>query len=768
MANPFGRLQDALSDRYRLERELGQGGMATVYLGEDLKHRRKVAIKVLRPELAASLGAERFLREIETTAQLNHPHILALLDSGAVDGTLFYVMPYVEGESLRDRLGREGQLPLEDALLIAREVADALGYAHGRGVIHRDIKPENILLESGHAVVADFGIARAVSAAGGDRLTETGLAVGTPVYMSPEQAAGSPNLDGRSDLYSLGCVLFEMLSGEPPYTGLTPQMIVAKKLSEPLPRVSVVRETVPAGVEVALSKALARVPADRWPTAEAFAAALARPDILATGAVGAWWRRRAARVGIPVVLAALVAVLVLVRGARRDGGTGVTANSLAIVAFTNTERDTSLDWLSDGLAEEVATQLGGAAGLTVRSAGFVRDAWNVAQGDLRRLATLVSVRYVVEGSYRRTGPRVRVSARLVGVPGGEERWGRVYDRGRDSLANLSDAIATDLAAALGTSPGRAGRRPPNPRAYELYRRGRSFLLRFDVATAHSLFEQAIKTDSTYAQAWAGLALARADLWDLPLLDQYIAIRRAARRALELDSTIPSAYVSLAWVAAALDRDCREGQRLADRALALDSTLPEGWGARGWMLACQNRGAQALEAVRRGWETDTLSTYTASYLGDVTRHVAPERFPAVFNEVRHRLRPDFVPQWAAWIAIRRGDCATAERLLRPTVANGGSVGWYGKALVCLGRRAEAERLVRAEIADAQSGRQRISAFDIGYDLALIGDRDGAVQWLGQAANEPHFFLMWIHLEPDFIELRGDPRFVALERRLGLVP
>jgi Tol biopolymer transport system component len=268
-------LAAALADRYRLERELGAGGMATVYLAEDLKHHRQVAVKVLRPELVSSFGADRFLREIEVTAQLAHPHILPLLASGEVDGTLFYVMPFVEGESLRDRLTQQGQLPLGEAIQIAREVADALGYAHAHGVIHRDIKPENILLQAGHAVVSDFGIARAVTAAKGQGLTQTGMAVGTPTYMSPEQATGSRQIDGRSDIYSLGCVLFEMLSGETPYTGPTPQAILAKKLGQPCPLVSVVRETVPASVEAALVRALAKAPADRFASPGEFAEALA-------------------------------------------------------------------------------------------------------------------------------------------------------------------------------------------------------------------------------------------------------------------------------------------------------------------------------------------------------------------------------------------------------------------------------------------------------------------------------------------------------------
>jgi serine/threonine-protein kinase len=285
-------LRAALADRYTLERELGRGGMATVYLAQDAKLGRPVALKVLRPELAAALGPERFLREITVTAGLDHPHILPLLDSGEAAGFLFYTMPYVEGESLRDRLAREKQLPLEDALQVAREVADALGYAHSRGIIHRDIKPENILLAGGHARVADFGIARAIAVAGTEQLTETGLAVGTPAYMSPEQGAGSRELDGRSDLYSLGCVLYEMLSGETPYLGHTPQAILAKKLTEPAPRVSVIRETVPPGIDDALRTVLARTPADRFATASQFVDALRGDGPIRPARVQPWWRSR--------------------------------------------------------------------------------------------------------------------------------------------------------------------------------------------------------------------------------------------------------------------------------------------------------------------------------------------------------------------------------------------------------------------------------------------------------------------------------------------
>jgi serine/threonine-protein kinase len=307
------RLQQALADRYRIEGRLGEGGMAIVYLGVDLRHHRRVALKVLRPDLAASVGGERFLREIETTAQLTHPHILPLLDSGEADGVLYYVMPFVEGESLRDRLARQRQLPVDEAVQITREAADALGYAHSHGVIHRDIKPENILLESGHAVVADFGIARALSVAGGTRLTETGISIGTPAYMSPEQAAGGQELDGRSDVYSLGCVLYEMLSGVTPYTGPTPLAILAKKLSEPLPRVSIGRKAVPASLEVVLTKVLASAPDDRFATAAEFAAALGGAPFTPLVSAGARRRRRSIAIAGAAVLVVAGGAVLLAR-----------------------------------------------------------------------------------------------------------------------------------------------------------------------------------------------------------------------------------------------------------------------------------------------------------------------------------------------------------------------------------------------------------------------------------------------------------------------
>jgi serine/threonine protein kinase/Tol biopolymer transport system component len=376
------RLAAALADRYRIERELGAGGMATVYLAEDLKHDRKVAVKVLRPELAAAIGAERFLAEIRTTANLQHPHILPLFDSGTADSFLFYVMPFVDGESLRDRLSRETQLPVNDAVRIASEVAGALDYAHRHGVIHRDIKPENILLHDGRALVADFGIALAASRAGGSRMTETGMSLGTPHYMSPEQAMGERKLTPRSDIFALGAVTYEMLAGDPPFSGTSAQAIVARMLAESPPPLRTPRPSVPPALEAAVMKALERVPADRFATAADFASALTGGHLSPVRSPASPLTRLSPRIWS---MAAIAAAGLLGLGAlghrfasRSPGGLGVVratlelgdsvsvrpiANSrLAIapsgrrIAFIGSEGDDAALWVRD-LDQPVARRL---------------------------------------------------------------------------------------------------------------------------------------------------------------------------------------------------------------------------------------------------------------------------------------------------------------------------------------------------------------------------------------------------------------------------
>src|SRR5213594_2735984 len=409
-------LRDALADRYAVERELGRGGIATVFLAEDLKHRRPVAIKVLHPDLAAAVGADRFLREIEVAARLQHPHILPLYDSGAAAGFLYYVMPYVEGESLRDRLEREKQLSLEDTLRIAGEVAGALAYAHSHGVVHRDIKPENVMLSGGTAVVTDFGIARAVTAAGGEhQLTQTGTVIGTPAYMSPEQATGSAEIDGRSDQYSLACVVYEMLVGEPPFTGPTAQAVLARHSLDMVSPPSIVRATIPDAVEGAILRALSKLPADRYPTTALFAEALNTPSA-ATGAVrratlaGGCARGPGWRYALPAAaVVALVAGGAALWARRHSAGAGsaetggLDPRHVAVLYFDDLSAERKLGYLADGLTEALIDALSQVPALSVVSKNGVarfRDAPLAADSVARALSAGTLVRGDVEETGR--------------------------------------------------------------------------------------------------------------------------------------------------------------------------------------------------------------------------------------------------------------------------------------------------------------------------------------------------------------------------------
>ncbi len=521
----------ALRDRYQIERELGRGGMAIVYLAEDLKHQRKVAIKVLRPELAAAVGPERFLREIAIAASLSHPNILPLYDSGDIDGTLYYVMPFVEGESLRDRLNRERQLPLEDALQITQEVADALGHAHALGLIHRDIKPENILFQAGHAVVSDFGIARAVSAAGEATLTETGLAVGTPAYMSPEQASGGKDLDARSDLYALGCVLYEMLSGETPYTGPTPQAILAKKLSEPLPRVSVVRETVGAPLEAALAKVLARTPADRYATARQFAEALTHA---ATAQPAPRARRRAWR----ALAGALGVVLLAVAGwwaAARAGHPRI--ERLAVLPLANFTNDSTQEYFVQGVHEALISELQQAGVTVIGRTSVLR--YQHTDRPIREIARELGVEAVIEGSVFRAADSMEIVVRLIDGRTEASRWQHSY-RGdvRNVFAlyhDVTGAIAREIRSTL--SPEATARlaraRPVNAQAYDDYLQGQFHWQRLnpgDLETALEYFDRALGRDSTYALAYAGIALVWAGRAQMGITSPREAIPKAIAAA----------------------------------------------------------------------------------------------------------------------------------------------------------------------------------------------------------------------------------------------
>jgi serine/threonine-protein kinase len=657
-----GRLRAALSDRYSIEREIGSGGMATVYLAEDLKHHRRVAIKVLDPDLARSLGAERFLREIDTVAGLTHPHVLPLYDSGEADGFLYYVMPFVEGESLRARIDREGPLPVEEALRIAREVADALGHAHTLGIVHRDIKPGNILLEAGHAVVSDFGIARAVDAAGGESLTQTGLAMGTPAYMSPEQAAGEEHVDGRSDLYSLGCVLYEMLGGEVPLMGRTPQALIAKKLSEPPLRVSVLRKAVPEAVDDALVKALARVPADRYGTAAELGAALGVDVAAASGpppsARGGRWRV-AVGVAVALLLGAL-ALSVLDRGEdasepswiRNLATLEADRPTIAVLPLTNLSAEEDNAYFAAGVHEELLRLLSLVRELGVISRTSVLRYAGATQS-IPEIASELGARYLVEGSVQEAGGQVRIHVQLIDATTDQHLWAHRYDRSLEDVFALQSEVAQAIAGELQAvvSPEERERLEARPTqdalAYELYLRAidRNVYVREDWDAAVELLRRATSRDTAFALAHAWLAwgfVGGAVAHEVP--GGYDSAMVRAETAIRFDADLPVAHAVRGFVLADLGHR-EEGEAALQRALSLNPSLGDAWGALaaiGWWYSDFVQGALA---GRQGARVDPRSWNTMLHLSNCLAYMGMSRESAAWIERVLEVEPHNI--WALW-------------------------------------------------------------------------------------------------------------------------
>jgi len=548
------RLTTALADRYRIERELGQGGMATVYLAEDLKHGRRIALKVMQPELAAAIGPDRFLREIRTTANLRHPHIVPLFDSGDADGLLWYAMPFVEGESLQARLAREGQLGLDAALRIGREVAGALGYAHGRGVIHRDIKPGNILLEAGHAVVADFGIASAVSVAGGEKLTQTGMIVGSPAYMSPEQASGSESPDARSDLYSLGCVIYEMLAGQPPFTAPTAMVVMAKHMLDPVPPIATARPGLPGHVTRAVERLLTKAPADRYPSAEDWIAALEE---------GA---------GDETTV---------------SGGSAVRAAEgfwIAVLPFRHRGSGPGLEALAEGLTEDIVTGLSRFSYLKVvarsTAARFMGDSV-----DVRVAGRELGARYIMEGSLRQAGPTLRMSVQLVDTESGTHLWAEHYDRtfAPEDLFSVQDDIGSRIVSTVADMNGvlphtmseaLRHRDPQTLTPYEMVLRGFGYVARLtpdEHAIVRDGLERAVAQAPQSADVWSMLAFVYAEEHKHDFNQRPDPLGRsldAARRAVAI---APSSHLGYHMLAQAyfFRGEFRAFRNAADRAVLLN-------------------------------------------------------------------------------------------------------------------------------------------------------------------------------------------------------
>jgi serine/threonine-protein kinase len=658
MTTALEHVQSALAPRYLIRRELGAGGMAVVYLADDPRHERAVAVKVMRSELAAALGPERFLREIRIAARLRHPHIVPLYDSGEADGLLYYVMPYVEGESLRDRLRRERQLPMDEALGIGREVADALAHAHEHELVHRDIKPENILLEGGHALVADFGIARAVgSAATKDLTTATGLAIGTPAYMSPEQALGDAAVDARSDVYALGCVVYEMLVGEPPYTGPTAQAIMARRLSEPVRSLRTVRDTVPDQLERAVMRALARVPADRFRSATAFRDALVggqgapdRSDGAKARAGQRIGRRRTLLATAAVVAVALAGLAIaLPRIARLRGAGPPVASSavpgVAVMPFRTVGADPEL-W-HEGVVDMLSYDLDGIGQLRKIDPVTVLTGWRRMGGspskaltadDAREVGRRLGSRYVVTGRAVQIGADVQLIAEVHDVENGQMRGAVRVTRPADSASSLVDELTLEL-----------------------------------------LRQNLLPTDGAYPAP----NLSRATTRSLPALKAYLAGEREYRtahysdavrhyqRAVEADSNFAPAWFRLS-------RTCGWGacsQELAGayytRALNLADQLPD----RDAKLIRSEGKAEALEALTAAYPDDVEAWIALgeSYFHHIGVTLRPtEAYRGAFTRAV-QLHPYYGEAYEHLIedAFLRLDSLDAQRFIDGFVALGGN-------------------------------------------------------------------------------------------------
>jgi serine/threonine-protein kinase len=744
------RLREALTDRYRVEREVGRGGMATVFLAEDLKHKRQVAIKVLLPDIAAALGHERFLQEIEIAAGLHHPHILPLYDSGDADGLLYYVMPFVEGETLRDLLNRQQRLPLADALRIACEVADALATAHRRGVVHRDIKPENILLSGGHAVIADFGVARAVASAEREQLTVTGLAVGTPLYMSPEQALGDPGVDERSDIYSMGCVTYEMLAGDPPFAGASHMAIVARKALEPPPPLSGVRDPVPQPLEDAIARSLAADPLERFSSADEFAEAVAG----------------AAHSSAPA--------------APRPPATASTP-SIAVLPFVNMSGDPENEYLSDGISEELIHALARVEGLRVaaRTSAF---AFKGKLDDIRAIGRRLSVGAVLEGSMRRAGKRLRVTAQLIDVADGYDLWAGRFDREIDDVFAVQDEIAGAIADTLrGTLLG--DERPPfhaatsSLTAYERYLKGRYYWNQRTAAGLHrsvEYFRQALADDPQFALALAGLADAHATLglYGFAAPGEVMPLARdAAQRALAMDPTLAAALTSLGCVRSLHDWNWETAERDFLLAIQQDRHYATAyhWYAANHLTPL-GRFDEARRALERAQQLEPLSSAVSVSLGLVAYFEGDHQGAlAAYDKViqfdqefgiAHYFRGQALAQAGAYPEALQAYATALD-------ATGGSpevMAAWAHALARAGQEAESRELLGRLAARRKEGY--VSPTLLAQVHTGLGETDDAFARLREALQERATDLAWLKVRPVFEPLRSDARFTAILEQVGL--
>ncbi len=736
------RMQSALANRYEFKRELARGGMGQVFEARDLKHGRPVAIKVLDPELAASIGSTRFRAEIETAARLSHPHIVPLFDSGEADGLFYFVMPLIGGESLRHRLTRERQLPVEDALRIAREAADALQYAHEQGLVHRDVKPENILLAGGHALVLDFGIARTRDSGEGGA-TRTVTPIGTPEYMSPEQIAGA-DLDGRSDQYALACVVYEMLAGQPPFTGPSANIVLSQHTTTPPRPVNNLRPAAPGPVGAALSRALAKAPADRYRTLNEFAAAISAALTPSTSG----------------------------RGPGRD------RVMLAVLPLENLSADPEQEYFVDGMTDELISHLSRVQpkrlGVIARTSAL---RYKKTGKSIEEIGRELGVEFVLEGSVRRAGDRIRITTQLIQVSDQSNLWAQTHDRRLADIFELQDEVATTVAKALElelvTSRGAPESSPDVTKsaAYDAYLKGR---FHWNKRTPEAIrqgiewFERAIQADPQFARAYSGLS----DVYNititymlLPAEEAIVKSERAARRALELDPKLADGHTSLASVLT--HKGEPEEARLSfRRALELDPNYVPAlyWGAMNLFMLGDVEGA--LNMVARADKLDPLSVTVKIVNGNI--YFYARRYDEALPYFRHvvELDPNLY-----WPHQRLAICMAAQGRLEealaeldrhpPALARSLDV-ISGRAYILgkLGRTDEA-RAALQEL-EARSKSEHVSWERFAYAYLGLDDRVSLLKLLEGIRTYGVLGRLSLRHESAFDSVRDDPRFEKVLR------
>jgi len=741
------RLTLALGDRYAIEAECGRGGMATVYRARDLRHERLVAVKVLRPELI--LVADRFKREIKLAAGLRHPHILPVHDSGNAEGLLYYVMPFVEGETLRQRIDRLGRLSIDDILEITTEVADALSYAHRQGIVHRDIKPANILLEERHAIVADFGVALAIGAEDKEKITGTGLSIGTPTYMSPEQIEAVSHVDGRADTYGLACIVFEMLTGQPPFSGPTPLAILSKRFTQPVPSVTSFRDDVPADVDAVLSQGLALEPDQRPRTANEFAAALRKAIQQPTIST----RERIRRAPGP---------------------------SIAVLPFANLSADPENEYFSDGITEDVINALSKISALRVasRTSAFV---FKGASEDIRSIGRQLNVTTLLEGSVRRAGTRLRVTAQLIDVRTGYHLWSEQYDREMHDVFAIQDEISRAIVGTLKVKLVQSSdehlvtRHTDNIEAYNLYLKGRYFwnLRGAGLNRAADYFRKAIDEDPEFALAHSALADTKSLFgWyrAVPPKEAFPKAKAQALEAIKLDDDLAEGHTSLAFVLMMHDWAWEDAEREFIRALDLNPGYPTAHHWYAEFLMVMGRIEEAISHSKRAVELDPLGLIVHVLLG-MAYHFARRNDEAVDEltkvlEMEPAYQPAFI--WLGQAYLQLGQYVEAVETFKTEVElspqRSTTRAYLAAAHAFAGEEDEARRLLGD--LEARSAGGYVSAFDFAMVYFALEEDDVGFEWMNKAVEERAPWLTWLAVDPMFDRVREDPRFVALLEELKL--